>query len=583
MKRILCFSEPTSPSLSADGIIRNMDKAPQWDLSTIYPSPSSPEFLDDIARLDAIGRVLTEDAVSMAASDLIALRDSALAISINLTAYASALLSTDSSNPEYLKALSSAEKAEAGFSKAEDAFIRAFPDDGPVPDGYGYIASEIRMEKQHLMSREEEALAADLAISGTSLWEHLQELLASSIGDGLMLPSLRALAMSGDREERKRAFMRELALLRTHAPSFAYALSGVKGTVLTLDGKRGWKSPLERSLFQSRISESTFNALIGSIEDALPIFHEYFRIKAGLLGLKDFSFYDLFAPVGSARRSYSFNEAVDIVVSSFREFSDEAGNFAEMAIGSGWVDAAMHEGKAGGAYDTYFPLRRESRVFMNFDGSYDSVLTLSHELGHAYHDHVLSSLPVSLASYPMTLAETASTFSEKLVFQHIISGEEGTEGSLFAIDQFLASVAQTVVDIYSRYLFEKSAFERAGEGPLSADDCASMMLEAQQRAYGSSLSELHPYMWAVKSHYYSADFSYYNYPYAFGELFALSLFMKRGEAGFQDMYRKLLMNTGSMSAEDAAMSIGMDISESGFWKAGIGFIGSYIERLGRWL
>ncbi len=552
-------------------------------MTSIYPSPLSDRFSDDIERLGAIGRELKDAAGKASVSELIALRDRGLAIAMNLTSYASALLSTDTSDPDYLRALSAAEKAEAEFSKAEDAFIRAFPDDGPVPDGYGFIASELREAKHHLMSAEEEALAADLAISGSSLWEHLQELLASSISDGTTLASLRALAMSGDRNVRKSAFEREIALLKTHAPSFAYALSGVKGTVLALDGKRGWKSPLARSLFQSRITESTFSALIKAIEESLPVFHEYFGIKARLLGLSDFSFYDLFAPVGSGGRSYSFQEASDIVVSSFSGFSDEIGRFARMAMDAGWVDALMHEGKAGGAYDAYFPLCGESRVFMNFDGSYDSVLTLSHELGHAYHDHVLSGLPVSLSSYPMTLAETASTFSEKLVFEHILSEEKGKEERIVAIDQFLTSAAQTVVDIYSRYLFEKSAFERAGDGVLSADACSDMMLEAQCRAYGNALSEKHPYMWAVKSHYYSADFSYYNYPYAFGELFALSLFMRRKENGFPLVYRELLMNTGRMRAEDAASSIGMDISSKEFWMSGINFISLYVERLARWL
>ena len=560
------------------------DRIPQWNLSSIYPSPSSDAFNDDILRLGRIGEDLRKAASDGASCmELIGIRDEGLAIAVNLTAYASALLSTDSSSAQYLKAVAAAERAEAEFSKAEDAFLRAFPDEGDVPDEYRYIVSEIRQMKKHLMTPDEEALAADLSISGSSLWEHLQENLASSISDGRTLTELRALASSGSRDVRKKAFGEELALLKRHSSSFAYALSGVKGSVLTLDAKRGWEDPLDRSLSESRISKRTFDALISVIEDSLPIFHEYFRIKARLLSIDDFSFFDLFAPVGGSDRKYTFSSARDIVVSSFSAFSPDVGNFAEMAIGSGWVDAVMHEGKAGGAYDTYFPLTGESRVFMNFDGSYDSVLTLSHELGHAYHDHLLSKLPMSLSSYPMTLAETASTFSEKLVFMHILEEERGGEGELFAIEQFLQAASQTIVDIYSRYLFERAAFERIADGAVTADDCASMMLDAQKRAYGDTLSEWHPYMWAVKSHYYSADFSYYNYPYAFGELFALSLLMKRDEPDFPSQYRDLLRRTGSMSAENAASAVGADITDRSFWQAGINLISSYVERLGKWL
>lgn len=561
-----------------------MNNIPQWDLENIYPSPSSAEFSEDILKLEKTGKALCEAAEDGASDtyDLIRLRDEGAAIAVNLTAYSSALLSTDSSSSEFLSAVSRSEAAEAEFSKAEDAFIRAVRDDDSFPPEYSYFVSEIISRQSHLMSPEEEALAADLSVPGPSLWEHLQENLASSISDGETLTSLRSLASDDDRNVRKKAYERETALLRRHASAFAHALSGVKGSVALLDGRRGWKSPLERSLSESRTDEVTFNALIGAIEDSLPLFHEYFRIKARILGIDDFSFFDLFAPVGGNGRKYTFSDAAGIVLSSFSSFSPELGDFADRAVSSGWIDALMHEGKAGGAYDTYFPLRGESRVFMNFDGSYDSVLTLSHELGHAYHDHVLSALPMSLASYPMTLAETASTFSEKLVFQNIVENSSGPD-AMFAVEQFLQSAAQTIVDIYSRYLFERSVFERITEGSLTADECCSLMLDAQNRAYGDALSVKHPYMWAVKSHYYSADFSYYNYPYAFGELFALSLFQRRTEEGFAEKYRNLLEYTGRAGAKDVAASISFDITKRDFWQSGIDFIASNIERLGKWL
>ena len=554
----------------------------RWDLGSIYPDGID----DDIARLKAIGTELKELSLADAPlSTLIGKKDEGDRIAISITAYADAALSVDSSDPGLMKAAECAERAAAEYAEAGDAFTRAVGRSGEeAPAGYGYYVAAVRRDAGHLMSPEEEALAGQLALSGSSAWERLQEALSSTASDsGKTLTQLRADASSSSRSLRKESFGRETSLLGTYGVPFASALSGVKGTVLLLDRKRGWQDPLERSLAESRFDSAALSAMMDAIRDSLPMFREYFRIKAGLLGISDFSFYDLFAPVGSFDRRYSFPEAASIVISSFDGFSGEAGDFARMAIDSEWIDAAMHEGKAGGAYDTYFPLRGESRVFMNFDGSYDSVLTLSHELGHAFHDHILSGLPMSLSSYPMTTAETASTFSEKLVFQHIAEENAGGDGELFAIDQFLTSASQTIVDIYSRYLFENAAFERAAEGTLSAEDCTSMMEEAQGRAYGDSICVKHPYMWAVKSHYYSADFSYYNYPYAFGELFALSLYRRREEKDFPGLYRKLLMNTGRMSTEAAAGSIGCNISEKDFWMAGIEFIASYIERLGKWL
>ncbi len=546
----------------------------EWSLENIYPGIGSPQFLSDIEEL---GR-LSERIIAAADGDipaLVSLYEKASAIAETLT-YADALLSTDTQNEAYMKGAERAQRASASFAKAETAFLRAIGRTDEDMPGYEYAFSNIKEGSRHLMSDAEEALAADLALSGSSAWERLQESLASSAESTETLTALRAKASDRERSVRKKAYEDELALLDTHKVAFAAALSGVKGSVLLLDGRRGWK-PLGRSLYESRLSEKALDVLIAAIRRSLPLFRRYFRIKAELLSLEDFSFYDLSAPVGKAG-SWSFEEAFRIVRDSFMAFSPEMGKLAEDAYSGRWIDSGIRKGKAGGAYDTYFPKVKESRIFLNFDSSYDSVLTLAHELGHAYHDRVTSSLPPLLSSYPMTLAETASVFAEKLVMSHLLPSASKEE-ALFIIDSYLSSAAQTIVDIYSRFLFEKNLFEKRSEGPLSPDECSALMLEAQEEAYGDAIKDKHRYMWAVKSHYYSADFSFYNYPYAFGEFFSLFLFSQKDGKGYAERYRDMLSLTGRASAEDTAASLGADILSDAFYDKGLGVIESMIRRL----
>ena len=558
-------------------------------METIYPSADSEEFSSDIERVKETASLLQKKAEdpSVSIKELIDIRDRGASLLINVSAYAEALLSTDFDNPVFLRAVSRAEEAAVIFRMAEDSFTRAAASRAeefsrPELMMYGKYLEEIKCEAEHMMSPEEEALAAELARSGSSAWERQMASITSTASEGgLTLTELRAKASDPDRTVRKDAYERELRLLDVHKAAIAGSLNGVKGTVITLEKRRGWNDPLDRSLFMSSIDREILGSLLESIKDSLPSFRRYFRTKASLLGVKKMDFYDLLAPVGRSR-SYTFQEAREIVLSSFSSFSGEMGDFARHAFDAGWIDAEPRKGKAGGAYDIFFPEAGESRIFCNFDGSYDSVAAIAHELGHAYHDSIVMDLPPSLSSYPMTTAETASIFSEMLVFDHVLSSA-GDEEALSVTEAFVQSAAQTIVDIYSRYLFEREVFRRRKEGEISADELSAIMLSAQEEAYGDGIGEKHRLMWAVKSHYYSAEFSFYNYPYAFGELFALALFSKRKEKGFPELYKEVLRNTGMRSAEECARIAGCDIRERNFWDEGMNVIFSYSERLEKWL
>ncbi len=566
-------------------------KLPHWDLSPIYPGPESEKFENDIKRcfelIEKLEAICPDASIPIV--DILKLFDECAAIAVTLGAYAHALHSTDAINAVYLNAMGRAEEVETALMAAQDIMVyhvskRADEFDAPELEPYSLFLKEIKVLSEHQMSLEEEKLAGEFLRVSASAWSRLQGSVTSTIVDGdKTLIELRGLASSPDRAVRKDAFERELKILEEHKVALAAALNGVKGTVLLLEKRRGWNDPLERSVFTSRITMKALESLIGALEDSREMFRDYLRTKAKLMGLDKLDFYDLFAPVGSASREYSFEEGAELVYKAYNAFSPESGAFVKNAIDKNWIDAEPRKGKRGGAYDTSFPLVGESRVFTNYDGSYDSISTLAHELGHAYHDSIVKDLPVSQADYPMTLAETASIFGENLLFEDVMAASTKDE-QLPVLEQYVQGACQVCIDILSRFYFEREVFKRRKDGELTADEMSAIMLKAQEDTYGDAVDVKHPYMWAVKSHYYSEGFSFYNYPYAFGQLFALGLFASRNDVeDFPKYYRDILRSTGSKTAVEVTRDAGIDIEDKAFWMKGINLIASYAEKLKEWL
>ena len=268
-----------------------------------------------------------------------------------------------------------------------------------------------------------------------------------------------------------------------------------------------------------------------------------------------------------------------MVEENFSKFSPDMGAFAKKAFDGGWLDAEMRSGKIGGAYFTFMPLAKEGRVLCNFDGSFSSILTMAHELGHAYHAEVLEDEPGVLQNTPLTLAETASIFAETVVFDAAYENAAG-EDKLALLEMHLQDGCQILVDILSRYHFEKSLFEARKAGEVPPETLCSLMLRAQEKTYGDGLNpeERHPYLWLVKPHYYSSELAFYNFPYAFGQLFALALYSRyRSEgSGFAGTYRDILLGTGRLDAVAVTRAAGFDIEDPAFWESGVSL---FVEKI----
>jgi len=568
------------------------EKLPKWDLSPIYSSPEGEDFTQAIVRCEEKCHQMKADIKENASLDVVVKEYESIADTYEtLNAYAYAGLSVDTTSALWLKA--QAKVSQLGvlfngvgialknylFEKKDDLILKTAV--GESLEKYDYVLGLLLDEQTHQMSVDNEDLAADLNRSGTEAFERLQEALASSTtisyqGKDLTVTELRNFAFDKDPEVRKSAFEAEVALLKNNETAYAAALNGVKGATITLDKRRNYGN-LERSMADARIDSSVLDALIGTLEKNLPLFRSYFAAKAKRLGKKQLAFYDLFAPVSSSTMHFTFEEAKAFIIDKFTSFDSEMGAFVQQAFENNWIDAEPKKGKIGGAYDIAFPDAKCSRIMCNFDSSYSGLSTMAHELGHAFHDSQVLPLSSLLRTYPMTLAETASIFSEYLTLQGALD-QATTDQRLSLVEQFIQDAAQICVDILCRFYFERALFEERKDGDLTAERMSALMVECQKKTYGE-LSAYHPYMWAVKGHYYSSAFSFYNYPYAFGQLFALGVYSQREKLGkeFPAVYKKMLASTGLNDCRTVAQLVDCDLTDPHFWQSGVDLIASYIK------
>lgn len=454
-----------------------------------------------------------------------------------------------------------------------------------------FFLKEIKDSLKYQLSKEEEIAIAKIKNTGSKAWSKLQENLTATLNvqvkvEGeektLPLPAVRNLAYEANPETRKNAYEAELKAYERVDSSVASALNAIKGEALTESEMRGYSSILEKTLIDSRIKKETLDAMLSAMVDSLPDFAKFLRKKAEVLGHSNgLPFYDLFAPVGEANLTFTEEDAKEFILKNFYSFSQNLGDMAKKAFEENWIDFNPREGKVGGAFCYNLQSIGESRILSNFTGSFSDVGTLAHELGHAYHGYALNDESYLNTNYSMPIAETASIFCETIVKNAILKTASDKE-KFFILEQDISDSLQVIVDIYSRYIFESSVIEKRKEGSLSVEEFKNLMIQAQKEAYRDGLDHefLHPYMWLCKGHYYEASLNFYNFPYAFGLLFAKGLYaqyLEKGEA-FVEKYDKLLALTGKASIEDVVAYMDIDISSRKFWDASLNLIKKDIEK-----
>ncbi|WP_084315581.1 M3 family oligoendopeptidase [Clostridium hydrogeniformans] len=458
---------------------------------------------------------------------------------------------------------------------------------------YIFILKEIRNNGRYILSEEEELLIANMSLTGGSAWSDLRNNITANhmvdvnIDDKIQRKSInevKNMAFSYDKNLRKEAHEGEEKSNEGIEEVIASCLNGIKGEAITLCNIRGYDSPLQKTLIDSRMDEKILDNMLEVMRDGLKHFEKYFLKKAELLGYEGkLPYYERMAPIGESKKEYSYEEAMEFIVKHFNSFSKDMGDLAYRAFSNRWIDSEVREGKRGGAFCSNLHCIKESRILSSYNGSLKNVCTLAHELGHAYHGHVLGSESVLNTRYPMPLAETASIFCETLVRNAALK-EASKEEAMAILDAELVNSSMVIVDIYSRFLFEKEVFERRKQGKLSSKEINEIMLWAEKEAYGDAIDEstLDKYAWIHKPHYYFTERHFYNFPYAFGLLFSKGLYnmyLKEGEV-FIDKYNSLLRLTGKASIYDVAKFIGIDLYNKDFFKESLDII---IEDINKFL
>ena len=577
----------------------------RWDLSYLYKSFEDEAFRRDLSSLPeeaARLQALLADASLSSLEKLERFQEEEEKLSAKVDAlmnYTQCTLAVDATNTAAcaaddqlmsaftdLEMLSSAlTRFVAGLDNLEELIAAS-----PKLQAAAFALREKKEDAKHLLPAAAEPWMLELQLSGGTAFSQLRDKLDSTLSvdyreEHLPLAAVRGKAYDPDPAVRRDAYEAELAAYPKMDLPMSFCLNSIKMEARTLAKARGFDSVLDMTLYSSRMDRATLDAMWNAIRKYLPDFRRYLKAKGKLLGHENgLPFYDLFAPVGESTRTFTAEEARATLIREMGKFTPEMAKFMDNAFEQRWIDLYPRDGKTGGAFCSSVHFADRSLVMTNFQGSFSDVSTLAHELGHAWHNRCLAGLPYSMIDTPMPLAETASIFNETMLSWQVLSSCSPAE-RLYLLENGLMEATQTVVDIYSRFLFESEVIDTRADHSMSVDELKDAMIRAQKESYGDGLDEsfLHPYMWACKSHYYSSGYNFYNFPYAFGLLFGKGVFarwLEKGESFVPD-YCRLLRYCGSAPVADVAASVGIDVRSEDFWCSSLEVIRKDIDEFCR--
>ena len=585
----------------------NTTSLPHWDLSPIFPSLKSPEFEAAFQRIapdiqaaselfDRLGvgeaQNVPIDPATISAFELVIDQLNSVTERIEtLGAYISGHVAVNSLDTEAQGRYSQFQEDTVKFAQLLPQFtawvgamnIDALLEQSAVAREYAFFVRHTAEMAAHLMPAAEEKLAAELTVTGAGAWGKLYSdvwsqlqvpITLDSEQKALPMSAVRNLAFDADASVRKAAYDAELAMWQATSVPLAAAMNSIKGQVNTLSRRRGWNTPLDEAILRNHIDRETLDAMMAAARESFPDFRRYLRAKAKALGTPGpLPWHDLFAPLTAAEREWTWPDTERFIVEQFATYSPRMSEYAARAFREGWIDAEPRANKAGGAFCMWVQ-NDESRILTNFSPAFNGVSTVAHELGHGYHNLNLARRTVLQRDTPMTLAETASIFCETIIREAAMRSASGPE-QLSILEASLQGSCQIVVDIASRLIFEENVFRDRVSRELSVDELNEAMLRAQEETYGDGLDPnlRHPFMWAVKPHYYTTS-SFYNFPYLFGMLFGLGLYARyeADPSGFRQSYDDLLSSTGLADAATLANRFGIDIHSEAFWRGSLDII-----------
>ncbi|MBT3585090.1 MAG: M3 family oligoendopeptidase [Halobacteriovoraceae bacterium] len=598
-----------------------MNDCTTWDNSQIFTSLNDPKIENTLKLAREKSVALTADAnlVAECLTDLRAKEIEAIpavqnilkecqSIGIELmtvSTYCNCLVSVDAKNEAAKQLLATVSKIFTELGKlstpvdlfitgASETAITLLKKDSEILD-MSFEIDHNRQLRDFMLNNSEEKLTKGLAEDGLHAWGKLYFTLAGNLecnvdGETLGFANASSLLRQGDRPKREAAWKGINAAWEVHSETVASILNSLNGWRLEENQFRSSIKEfhyLDKSCHQSHITRKTLNSLMETTFENRQVGQRAHGAMAKALGIKTLAPWDILSPApkrGTAGKSYSFSEAIDTIAEAYSGLAPEMGEFVHMMHKKNWIDAKETEARSPGAYCTGFAKQREPRVFMTFDGSMGNVITLAHELGHAYHSWVMRDMPISKTHYAMTTAETASIFGETLVRDFLFEKCQNDDQKFEIAWQDAESAGAMLCNIPARFEFEKSMIEKRKERPLSPSELKEQMGQAWKLWYGDSLSQYDEMYWASKLHFSISQLGFYNYPYLFGYLFSLGIYAQRENFGddFNQLYIKILRDTGSMNAVDLIKKhLSKSIEEKEFWQGSLDIVEKSVARFER--
>jgi oligoendopeptidase F len=439
----------------------------------------------------------------------------------------------------------------------------------------------------HQLSEPEERILTETAVTGSSAFGRLFTEQISAVAVELddepePVPLMQALSRleSSDRERRAGAAAAVTEALQPGLRTRAYILNTLLADKATKDRLRSYEHWLASRNLANEASDESVSALIEAVVSRYELARRWYRLKARLLGLDRLAFFDRVAPVAPSEQTIAYTEARELVLDCYREFSPELGETAAEFFEQHYIDAPPLPGKRGGAFCSYVVPSAHPYVMLNFTSRPRDALTMAHELGHGVHATLARPKGIFEFSTPLTVAETASIFGETIVLGRLLERAPDAAARLSLLADSLDGAVGAVFRQVAMNRFEDRIHRRRRDsGELTVDDFQAAWLETQADLLGDSVEPSDDYgaWWSYVPHF--IDTPGYVYAYAYGHLLALSVYRRYEELGDElvPSYLELLRAGGSMPPEDLGAIVGVDLTDPGFWSAGLDLIERQLE------
>ncbi|MDJ0625583.1 MAG: M3 family oligoendopeptidase [Candidatus Caenarcaniphilales bacterium] len=590
-----------------------VEALPSWDLNDLYKAIDDPQIEKDIKisfeRAIKFKESYKDKLKNLSAEELyIAIKEleTLEEIATKAVYYAHLLHAADSSKPEHGALMSRlSEKASEieqeltffglEWNSLDEKLVEDFVKN-PKLNEYKHYLKSLRKYKPYQLSEKEEILLQKVDLTNRPAWTRLFDEVISRMKFKVKLPKdgegyeekemteeeVLSLLYSSNREIRKNAAESLTLGLRQHAPLLTYVFNILVQEHSIENKLRGYSNPISSRNLSNEIEDEAVEALMKATESKIALVPRFYKLKAQLLGLEEMLDYDRYAPLPTEENSeWSWQEAQEFVIDSYKEFSPNFAKIVKEFFQKNWIDAAIREGKRGGAFSASTVPSVHPYILVNFTGTSRDLSTLAHELGHGIHQYLSRGVGHLQSDTPLTTAETASVFGEMLTFDRLVENAKSKREKLALIVTKLDEIFATVYRQVYMTRFEQKLHElRQEKGEFTTEQVNQLWLSSNKDMFGGSvtLTDNYGFWWLYITHFIHSPF--YCYAYAFGLLLSITLYNESKNRGdeFKDKYTQILSLGGSMNPSELIKIADVDINDPNFWLNGFKLIESMIEQ-----